>query len=1441
MIGRDGSKSLMGLLSLFVFTLAIGLVAAPAGGQTSDAPDAAMHGSPHSRAMVTEPIDARSLTVLGGGLSPLANQKTDRGMVADDLPLEHIQLGLKRAPEVQKAFDTLVEELHTPGSANYHRWLTPEEVGRNFGPAESDIRKLTGWLEAEGFKVNFVMQSGMVVDFTGDAGKVREAFHTEIHNIQMHDGRKYVAAMSEPRMPAAFRDLVGGFPSLSSMPPKPSSRVEATVRINPQTGGVRSLTDREGKTSVNPNPEFNFTCPASLCGASKFFWAVGPQDFYVIYNENSLLTASINGTGQTIAVLEESDINTADVTTFRTAFNVTPNTPLLTVQHGSGSITCNAPGKLNTATDQEEWVGDIDAEWAGAVAPGATVLYESCQSTGTTAGVLLSSEAVVDNNLAVSATLTYEIAEPLMGTSGYTTWGAETLWTNLWEQAAAQGMTVVVASGDTGIAAEDAYLNDEYLNNAYSYYGPTVNGLGATAYNVSAGGTDFQDIFNGDEGDSTYGSAAYWSASNGTGGVTAKSYIPETVWNGNCAGSLYAFTNGYSGSTLAGDCGSDYSLEPGLWGGGGGPSANIAQPSWQSGVYGVSQNNTSGKRGTPDIAMFASSGIWGHTLMFCDSDAWSGGSDSSTAYPCTYTSATDASVQAAGGTAFSAAEMAAIIALVAQKTGERQGQADYVLYGMAANEYGTSSYKTGCIGSGTTTNTGTTASANFPPTSSCVFNDITTGNNDVPCQHSGTHALSTCYVTAGKTYGVVSTSSTTLSPLYPSTEGWDYTTGLGSVNVANLVNGWIGGTYSASFTATVAVADATLSGASWSYGNPVASSNLVTTVTGTGSLPTGTVTDAATSPVGTIGTGTFPATGCSTLSGPSSGSGACQSSNTVTLAYAPSATLAAGVYKVTSTYSTVNENYTAGANGTLSFTVTAQAMTFGTGSVTPSSVAYGATTGVTMSQVVNWTGSGTAPVAADFSFALNGVSYPASCALGTKTYTCTYTVAGTTIGLLAAGSYPVTFNFSTDGNYAAVSGQVVGSLAVSGNVTTTTLGAVPASVGPGGSSTVTATVADTGAGATPQGSVTFTDTTNAVALGSCTLSGGSCSVVVAGTALAAGANTVKGVYSASVAADWATSNGTTTLSLAAAPGTTIGLTPATTGSTTTGVTTATLTASITAGSSDGAWGGTVTFTNTTTGATYSGAVTGAGTAGSASVTITEPDAGTAAGIDNYTAKFNGTANYQASVASSAVKVYWQGMLVSSSLNHNFTGLISYGSGPITVEGTVDGTKSGPYGVVVYNFTTAAQTVGLNFVNSSSGAFSSVTNCPLSLAAGATCNYNFYYDPPNGDGCNPTVNCTKDGANYPQGTYEAATWGITSGTTLGVGDKGFDRSGVMSTAVTLAGKAVLAAEQSGKCEPAELYVWADGTGRAVEYAVDHGDELERVSGGTGIHAAGDDTV
>jgi hypothetical protein len=242
--------------------------------------------------------------------------------------------------------------------------------------------------------------------------------------------------------------------------------------------------------------------------------------------------------------------------------------------------------------------------------------------------------------------------------------------------------------------------------------------------------------------------------------------------------------------------------------------------------------------------------------------------------------------------------------------------------------------------------------------------------------------------------------------------------------------------------------------------------------------------------------------------------------------------------------------------------------------------------------------------------------------------------------------------------------------------------------------------------------------------------------------------------------------------------TSLALVAATPGSTTTGVTSTTLTATLSPAIS----GVTVTFTDAATGATQTAATNSSGVA---SVSAT----GTVAGLNNYTASIAGTTNYTAAT-SNTVAVYYAGILFSTTGLHDFSGLITYQGQQ--VEGTVDGTKLGPYGVTVYNFTSSAQALTYT-APSSDQAFSYTTTCGASLASGASCAYEFYYAPPYGDGCTVGSNCTTDSQGYPQGTYESANWNVAApnGVLTGIGDKQFDRYGAVTLPGTLAGKAILA--------------------------------------------------
>ncbi|MGA8938633.1 MAG: protease pro-enzyme activation domain-containing protein [Acidobacteriaceae bacterium] len=944
---------------LLAAAIALGTVL-PAHAQVSTQVSTQFRTAP--RSLISQRLDRTQVTTIPGAMRAGISSYQDMGEVESTLPMEHIQLLLRRPAERQAAFDAEVEALHTPGNPSYHHWLTPAIVGSEFGLSDADIATLTGYLQSEGFTVNFVSPSATLIDFTGTAAQVENSFQTQIHSVQSPSGELRYTAIKAAFIPSALAPAIVGFVSLSNAAgPRPMLRkaiAPIQIAASAQVPG--------------PRPQNTETIDSST------YYDLGPQDFYTIYNENPLLKAStpINGSGQTVALIEETDINTNDVTNFRTIFNVLPNKPALTVHNGAGSVNCTDPGILNTKADDEEDEAVLDTEWAGAVAPSANLLYMSCATTTTTDGIILSAEAVIYNNLADTMSLSYGEYE-----GGFTT-SEQGLVNDLWEQAAAQGETVVVSSGDSGSDVEDDGAT-------VATHGLNVNGLSSTAYNVAAGGTDFQDAYNQGLGDTTYEVSTFWNATNTTGDSSAISYVPETTWNDTCAGSLVSYyATGSTTPTAFCDTKTGYTdfLPPG--GGSGGISSINARPSWQNAtVYGLP--STPAYRLQPDVSLFASNGFWGHLLDFYESDV------------------STTSLQYAGGTSFVAPQLAAVFALVNQSTGQRQGQPDYVLYAMAGIEYGTTAATGACNGSGAS-GTGTTSSL---PASSCIFHDIETGSISQACRKSSLD----CYNDKGN-YGILSTSATTDSPAYPAAEGYDLATGLGSINITNLVNNWQSTTNSVLYTPTVKL---TSTLASYTYGAPSAIT-YTATVSGSGSFPTGSVAFSGAPTIGAVGSAdvlTISA-GCKTA-------GACTESTTQ--AYTPSSTLPGGVYTITGTYSPTNENYNS-ATGTIGLTVNKQTPTL---TVSSAATPAGNLTG-TLTGTLAFTGTGLAPTGG-VNFTVNGGSVVnGTCTGTTSPITCT---ASYPISTLATGTYTISATYPGDTNYNAV-GPKTATLTLTSNPST---------------------------------------------------------------------------------------------------------------------------------------------------------------------------------------------------------------------------------------------------------------------------------------------------------------------------------------------------------------------------------------------------------------------
>ncbi len=675
-------------------------------------------------ARITQPVDMEKTITLRGNTHPLARPEYDQGVAPDSLPMERMLLVLQRSAAQEATLRNLLDEQQIKSSPNYHMWLTPEQFGQQFGPADADIQAVTDWLGSQGFQVSRVAAGRTVIEFSGTAGAVRQAFHTEMHKFTVN-GEEHWANASDPQIPAALTPVVAGLASLNNFPKKPMHRLLGTFSKSKATGLMRPL----------------FTYPV---GTNEYRSGVGPTDFATVYNVLPLWQASpaIDGTGQTIAVVADSNINIQDVRDFRIMFGLPANDPQI-ILNGPD------PGVISPTVGGDENEADLDVQWAGAVAKGATIDLVVSEGTATTAGVDLSSLYIIDNNLAAVMSESYGTGcESALGTSG------NAFYSTLWEQGAAQGITVVVAAGDSGSAGCDDSAYEPAAHN-----GLAVTGNASTPFNIAVGGTDFNDTGN---------QSLYWNTTNTSQTFSsAKSYIPEMTWNDSCAntGSVTGCASGVKSD------GSD------LAAGGGGPSncaiptntgcVGYAKPPWQTGT-GVPIDNV---RDTPDISLFAGNGLNSSFYVFCevDANASSGGSATSCDLSAPYLD-----FQGAGGTSFSAQAFAGIMALVNQKTGQRQGNANYVLYPLAAQS-GASCPSIASMAS--------TASA-----SSCLFYDVQAGNNSVACV-AGSSPSPNCNGGTNN-YGILVYPSGSSTPAWTTNAGYDLATGLGTVNAYNLVQNW---------------------------------------------------------------------------------------------------------------------------------------------------------------------------------------------------------------------------------------------------------------------------------------------------------------------------------------------------------------------------------------------------------------------------------------------------------------------------------------------------------------------------------------------------------------------------------------------------------------------------------------------------------------------------
>jgi uncharacterized protein (TIGR03437 family) len=569
---------------------------------------------------ITKPIDNAQRVTLRGHIHPKATAANDQGRVAPSLKIPYITLTLTQSDAQKADLAKLLADQQNPSSPDYHHWLTPQQYADRFGVSTEDIGKIEQWLQGQGLKVEGVAQGRDWVAVSGDAAQVENAFAIEIHHYAV-DGETHFANATEPSVPAAIGGMVLSIRGLNDFRPK--ARVQ-----------------KPKYTSAHGNHY------------------LAPNDIAAIYDILPAYAAGVNGSGQKIVVAGQSDVPLTDLQNYQAAFNLTGNLPQMVLYGPDPGI---------SSGDQEE--SDLDLELAGAVAPGATIIFAYSQN------VMDAVQKAIDNNLAPVISVSY-------GSCELENMQSDALTFQSWAQKGnAQGITWFNASGDNGAA--DCYTGDNTVPPEIQESAavdlpasvPEITGVGGTAF--------------------LEGSATYWNTANNSSGGSALSYIPETSWNTSVTDMIPSAS-------------------------GGGLSVYFPKPSWQTGP-GVPGNNM---RNVPDIALNASPDHDGY-LVYTD------GNNSPQVY---------------GGTSCPTPVMAGVAALLNQYLGTGQGNLNPQLYRLAQS-------------------------------SPSVFHDITSGDNGVTVTLSAANC--------GRRQ--VCTASSATVPGYTAGAGYDNVTGLGSVDVWQLL------------------------------------------------------------------------------------------------------------------------------------------------------------------------------------------------------------------------------------------------------------------------------------------------------------------------------------------------------------------------------------------------------------------------------------------------------------------------------------------------------------------------------------------------------------------------------------------------------------------------------------------------------------------------------
>jgi uncharacterized protein (TIGR03437 family) len=431
------------------------------------------------------PIGNSRMVALAGNVPPRARPEFDLGPVAASFPLPAVTISMKPSASQQAALQQLLANQQNPASADYHKWLTPDQYAERFGVSQNDVNRIAAWLQSQGLAVQRVARSRTWIEFNGTVQQVEKAFHTQIHQY-LENGKLHYANSTNPSIPTALSDMVLGMRGLNDYRLQPLNKLRGVGPRNTTAAGEHQM---------------------------------APGDFAIIYDVAPLYTVGIDGTGQKLVIVGQTDINVSDINAFRSMYNL----PAINLEQ------ILVPKQADPGVSQGDLPeADLDLEWSGAVARNANIIYVNSPD------VFTSLQEAVDQAYAPVISMSYGLCE-----------GADLIdlpgERQTAQQANAEGITWLAAAGDAGAADcedQDAVIAQDGL---------AVDAPGSIPEVTAMGGSEFNE-----------GSGNYWSGTNQADGASALSYIPEMVWN-------------------------DTTLGGGLAAGGGGTSSFFSKPIWQTG------------------------------------------------------------------------------------------------------------------------------------------------------------------------------------------------------------------------------------------------------------------------------------------------------------------------------------------------------------------------------------------------------------------------------------------------------------------------------------------------------------------------------------------------------------------------------------------------------------------------------------------------------------------------------------------------------------------------------------------------------------------------------------------------------------------------------------------------------------------------------------------